>query len=44
MHDLIKTNWEIFKTMQKIMAAESNKYPDINFEVIYKNLMSMQTN
>lgn len=44
MHELVKTHWEIFKTMQKIMAAECNKYPDINFEVIYKYLLSMQNN
>ena len=42
--DLIKTNWEVLKTMQKIMSAESNKYPDINFETVYKHLLSMQTN
>lgn len=26
------------------MAAESNKYPDINFEVVRKHLTMMQTN
>ena len=43
-HDLIKKNWDIFRTHQKIMAAESNKYPDINFEVVNKHLKLMQTN